>query len=82
MLSPTRLGVSGGILWGLCMFVCTVLAIYTGYSTHFLNLMGDIYLGYTISWWGSIVGLVYGFLDGFIGLFLLAWLYNKLDTRS
>ena len=78
MLNPIKLGVSGGILWGLCMFVCTILGIYLGYPEKFLNLMTDIYPGYMISWWGAIIGFIYGFLDGFIGLFLLAWIYNKL----
>jgi len=79
MLNPIKLGVSGGIVWGLCMFICTILAMHVGYSVNFLNLMADIYPGYTISWLGSIVGLIYGFFDAFIGLFLLAWIYNKLN---
>lgn len=41
--------------------------------------MTGIYLGYSTSWLGSIIGLVYGFADGFISLFLLAWIYNKLS---
>lgn len=79
MLNPIKLGTSGGILWGLGMFICTILAIYTGYSAKFLNIMADIYPGYTISWLGTIIGFIYGFLDGFVGLFLLAWIYNKLN---
>ena len=79
MLKPVKLGISGGILWGFCMFICTILAIYTGYTAKFLELMADIYPGYSISWRGTIFGLIYGFIDGFVGLFLLGWLYNKLD---
>jgi hypothetical protein len=79
MLNPKKLCVSGGILWSICMFICTILAMYTGYFTQFLNLMASIYPGYSISWLGSIIGLAYGFVDAFVGLFLLAWLYNKLD---
>lgn len=79
MLNPIKLGISGGILWGFCMFICTILAIYTGYSAKFLDLMADIYLGYSISWPGAFIGFAYGFIDGFLGLFLLGWLYNKLN---
>lgn len=78
MLHPVKLGLSGGIIWGLCMFLTTIISIDTGYAKTFLTLMGDIYFGYSISGWGSLLGLIFGFLDGFIGLFLLAWLYNKL----
>ena len=78
MLNARRLGLAGGILWGLSMFVCTLISLYTGYGTAWLNLMADIYPGYTISLIGSVIGLAYGFADAFIGFFLLAWLYNKL----
>lgn len=78
MLKPFRLGFSGGIIWGLSMLICTVLSITINYSTRFLSLMADIYPGYSISWKGALIGFGYGFLDAFIGLFLLAWLYNKL----
>lgn len=80
MLNPIKLGISGGILWGLSLFIFTILAIYTGYPAKFLDLMADIYPGYSISWPGSIIGLVYGFADAFVGLFLLGWLYNKLNS--
>ena len=78
MLSPVRLGTAGGILWGLCLFLCTVLSIYTGYGQHWLAMMADVYPGFTITWMGSIAGLIYGFIDGFLFFFLLGWLYNKL----
>ncbi len=78
MINPKRLGLAGGILWALCMFFCTIIALYTGYAKQWLLIMGDIYPGYTISLWGSVLGLIYGFIDGFVGLFLLIWIYNKL----
>lgn len=78
MINEKKLGLSGGILWGLCMFFTTILSIYTGYAEQFLMLISSIYPGYSISWAGSILGLVYGFFDAGIGLYLLAWLYNRL----
>lgn len=78
MLDPKRLGVAGGILWGAVMFICTLLALFTGYSREFLQLMATVYPGYDISWGGAFIGLLYGFVDAFIGLYILAWLYNKI----
>jgi hypothetical protein len=78
MLNPKRLGLAAGIIWGLSMFIMTILSININYGTHWLMLMSDIYPGYTISWWGSLGGLFYGFVDAFVGFFLLGWLYNKL----
>lgn len=42
------------------------------------TLIGRVYRGYAISPVGSLVGMVWGFFDGFIGGAVFAWLYNKL----
>ncbi len=78
MLNPTRLGLAGGILWAVSLFICTIVSFYTGYATEFLTILASVYPGYSISWLGATFGILYGFLDAFIGLFILAWIYNKL----
>ncbi len=80
MINPKNLGLAAGIFWGVSMFILTILSMYTGYANAWLVLTESFYPGYTISWSGSILGLIYGFLDGFIGLYILAWLYNKLNA--
>ena len=72
MLNAKKLGVAGGIVWALSMFVCTILAMYTGYSAVFLKVMASIYPGYAISWGGVFLGPIYGFVDAFIAFYLLA----------
>lgn len=79
MLSAKRLGLAGGILWGVAMFLMTLANIFFGYGGLWLGLMANVYPGYDVSYFGSLVGLVYGFVDGFVGLYLLAWLYNKIS---
>ncbi len=79
MINSTKLGLSGGILWGLSLFVMTLAGIYLDYATDFLNLIATLYPGYDISWGGAFIGLLYGFVDGFLCLFILGWLYNKLN---
>lgn len=78
MLSAKRLGIAGGILWGVMMFLMTLANLWFGYGSMWLQLMADIYPGYEVSYVGSIIGLIYGFIDGFVGLFLIGWLYNKV----
>lgn len=78
MLDPRRLGLAGGILWAVSLFVMTVVSMYTGYAHNFLEGLAQIYPGFSVSWPGSFIGLLYGFFDWFIGLYILAWLYNKL----
>lgn len=78
-LDAKSFALSGGIMWGLGMFVLTLLSLWTGYAAGFLALMAIIYPGYSISFVGSLVGMVYGFVDCFVGLYVFAWLYNRLS---
>lgn len=79
MLNTKNLALSAGIMWALSMFIMTIISMYTGYASQFINLMESIYPGYNLSWGGSILGLIYGFVDGFVGLYIFGWLYNKLN---
>ena len=81
-LSAKNFGLAAGILWSLSMLIMTLINLWTGYGTQFLDLMVSIYPGDAISYVGSLIGLVYGFFDGFIGGFLLNWIYNKLQGAS
>ena len=79
MLKPCKLGLSVGIVWGLSIFICTILASFTDYSKDFLMVLKSIYIGFDIGIGGAFIGLVYGLLDGFIGFAIIGWLYNKLS---
>jgi len=48
-----------------------------GYNGNLLAKLGSIYIGYSVSWLGAFIGLIYGFVDGLIGGALLGCLYNK-----
>lgn len=82
MLSPKSLGLAGGILKGLGVFVFTLIAAHTGYAHNLFSMMTEMWPGYTVSTAGSVVGLIYGFISGFVWLALLAWLYNRFVGRS
>jgi len=45
-----------------------------GYFTKFLDIIADIYTGYT--GWETIIGLIYSFFDAFDVYF--TWISNKL----
>lgn len=75
-MKAVRLGLAGGILWGLSMFITTLVSVGSGYGAAFLNMMASIYPGFAISVPGAFLGLLYGFVDAFIFLLLLGWIYN------
>lgn len=82
-IKPLYAGLAGGILWGAVMFAATLASVYAdGYGGNFLVAMSSIYPGYAISVAGSFIGLLYGFVDGFVALFVIAWLYNMFDKKK
>jgi prepilin signal peptidase PulO-like enzyme (type II secretory pathway) len=82
MINAKNLGLAGGILWTVVIFLTTLISMWTGWASEFLNLMSGVYPGFNVSYLGAVIGAVWGFLDGFIGFWLLAWLYNKLEEKN
>ncbi len=77
-LSIKAFAFTAAILWGLAVFLVTVWYLIMGFEGETLQKIHHIYLGYSVSWGGAFIGLVWGFVDGLIGGALFAWLYNKL----
>ena len=71
-------GLVTGVIFGLGIFIATNWLLLKGgdpVGPH-LALLGQFFLGYTVSFLGSIVGLLYGFVTGFIMGYSVAFLYN------
>lgn len=72
-----RFAITGGVIWGLSLLITTLVSLYTGeYAKAFLASISSIYPGYSISLAGSVIGLLYGFFDVFIGVYIFAWVYK------
>ena len=71
-----------GIVWGLGLFAGTWWIIVFDGVTEEITFLGRFYRGYNISPVGSIVGLIWAFLDGLISGAIFAWLYNLISIRS
>lgn len=81
MVNPKALGLAGGVFFGAFVFIFTFLSMYFGYASMWAALLVDMYPGYSITVPGAFIGLIYGFFDAFIGLFLIGWLYNKFNCK-
>jgi hypothetical protein len=44
--------------------------------------IGRFYIGYNVIPPGSVIGMVWGFFDAFIGGAIFAWLYNLLSKPA
>lgn len=74
-LRKRALGLSLGVVWGLAIFAVTFLSAFQGHGDTLILLRG-FYPGFTVSYWGAVIGLFWGFITGFIGGALIAWFYD------
>lgn len=82
-LDVKSFAIASGLLWGGAVFVWTWWMLMFGTATPGdQTLIGTVYLGYTVSGAGSVIGLVWGLVDGFVGGGALALLYNWLVDRN
>ncbi|HEX5418103.1 MAG TPA: hypothetical protein VFZ25_20805, partial [Chloroflexota bacterium] len=77
-LDRLAFGLSLGMASGLLLFIATLgLVLKDGpFVGQNLQLLSQFFPGYTVTLEGSLVGLVYGFLLGFIGGWGAAFLRN------
>lgn len=71
-----------GLIWGFALFLFTWWIIGFEGSTGEITLIGRIYRGYHISPIGSLIGLVWAFVDGLLFGAIFAWLYNLVSGRA
>jgi tetrahydromethanopterin S-methyltransferase subunit G len=73
-------GIVLGVITALVIFVATNWLVFKGgtdVGAH-LNLLGQFFIGYSVTFAGSLIGMIYGFLTGYAVGFLIAWIYNKV----
>jgi hypothetical protein len=81
-LNGVILGLILGILLGLGIFLATVILLLKGgeqVGPH-LALLGQFFIGYRVTFAGSIIGLLYGFGFGFVVGYVIATLYNWMAS--
>lgn len=80
-LDVLKFALAGGIVGAIAYFFITLFALVglPGFLP-FAKLIEQGYkpYGYSISASGSIVGGIYGFLEGFVWFGAFAWIYNRL----
>jgi hypothetical protein len=83
-LSATIYGIVFGLVLGLGIFLATLWLVIRGGPVVGPNmaLLGQFFLGYTVTYVGSIVGFVYGFITGFVIGFSIATIYNWIVSRQ
>ena len=76
---------AGSALWGLAVLLVGLLNLASpAYGVAFLQGIASVYPGYhaTATLGSVLTGTGYALLDGAIGGWLFAWLYNRLAGRQ
>jgi hypothetical protein len=76
-------GLVTGLLGGLVIFVATNWLVLKGgpvVGPH-LALLGQFFIGYRVTFLGSLIGFAYGFVSGFLAGYFVATVYNRVVAR-
>jgi hypothetical protein len=80
-LSVKAMALAGAIFWAGAIFLTTWWLILLGQGG--VNIIfTKVYPGYCVSPLGSLVGLVWAFVDGLIMGLIFAWLYNLFVPKA
>jgi len=84
-LNATVQGTVTGLMVGLAIFIATNWLLLKGgevVGPH-LALLGQFFIGYRMTFVGSLIGFAYGFIAGFLVGYSVARMYNRLvDWRE
>ena len=73
-------GLVTGLVAGLLIFVATNWLVLKGgkqVGPH-LSLLGQFFIGYRVTFLGSLIGFAYAFVCGFIAGYCIGWMYNTI----
>lgn len=72
------LALAGGITWAFCLLCLGLVAWLFDWGNAMVAVLGSLYIGYASTPVGAIIGTVWAFADGFIGLAIFTLIYNWL----
>ena len=81
-MSVRSLALTAAIFGSATMFTLTWWLILTGNAEGPPTLFERIYIGYSYTPIGSVIGAAYGFVDWGIAGAIFAWLYNLINKKS
>ena len=79
-LNIKAMAIAFGLVWGISLFVITWFIILLEGSSDTTTFIGKFYIGYSLTPVGSLIGLMWGIIDGAIGGVMFGWLYNRFNN--
>jgi len=79
-MSIRAFALTTGIFGAATMFFLSWWLILIGNAEGTVTLLERIYIGYSFTPMGSVIGALWGFVDFGIAGAIFAWLYNKIKN--
>lgn len=83
-LNGNIIGFVLGSVMALIIFAATNWLVIKGgdvVGPH-LSLLGQFFIGYSVTFAGSLIGALYGFFAGYLSGLLVGWIYNAVLSLS
>jgi hypothetical protein len=80
-MNTKAFAMAAGLVWGVLLFVFTLLETARG-GGNTLGVLRNVFPGYSVTYWGSLIGLVYGLVSGVLIGGAFCWLYNTLAEAT
>lgn len=81
-LRPLSLGLAIGILWGAGVLLTGLIAAFSGWAGEAVFVLASVYIGYSATIAGSLIGTAWALVDGFVCGIIVAWLYNRFAPTT
>lgn len=78
-IQPMPLGIAIGVLWAIYVFCLGIIAMFH-WGTEMVAMLSSLYLGYSASILGAIIGAIWAFIDGLVAGVIVGWIYNMVAT--
>ncbi len=76
-LDVKAFAIAAGVTCGIGCLVLGWLAMF-GTGVEFVELLASFYIGYKPTFFGAVIGGIYGLIDGGVTGALFAWIYNSV----
>jgi hypothetical protein len=79
-LNVKALAVGIGVLWAIYVLFLGWVAAF-GWGREMVTVLSSLYIGYSATFVGAIIGGIWAFVDGVIAGAIIAWVYNKVAKK-
>ena len=79
-LNGNILGFVLGAVGALVIFAATNWLVFKGGESvgQHLGLLGQFFIGYSVTFVGSLIGAIHGYIIGYLSGLLIGWVYNAV----